>query len=422
MAKKVNNQPPVFIISGKSPIGASGGGYSTYAYNLARILKKLHYPVYIIALGKENKTEKTEVGTLITFRATIPFLNVNIYALPGLPYYSVLFSNGIKKIIDQNSHEKFIIWGIGPWGFAASVLKLFFRKKVFHINNYFTTSKHEWSGGVKALEIKDYGILPKLKYTVIYLTAVQFISLLERIVLKTADVVITNYKSTENILKKEFHLKPQRFYRAHFYVQVYKRKVKEASTGQNLKLPNKYILFFSRQDPRKGVNYLIHAMRILVDKGYKVPLLIAGGGDMLDKNKKLSYKLKLTKYVKFLGFVNDPKPVMKKCSVFAFPSIEEGAGALTINEAMEMGLPIVSTACDGIVEDLENYKSGILVPMQNPAALANGIAYMLDNPKKAKEFGKNARKSYEKNLSFSNMFDDIKKLTERIVNPFQESK
>lgn len=401
---------PIFIISGKSPIGAAGGGYSTYAYNLARILKKLGHPVYIAALGDENRIEKTNVGTLMLFRASVPFLNINIYALPGLPYYSYLFARGIRKIVEENSHTNFIVWGIGPWGFAASFLKLFFGKKLTHINNYFTTSRHEWRGSLNALEIKDYGFLPKLKYGAIYLTAVQLISFLEGIVLKTADIIITNYKSTEKILMKEFNISSKRLYRAHFYVQVYKRKVKKAATGQNIDLPKKYILFFSRQDPRKGVNYLIHAMKILVDLGYKVPLYIAGGGDMLPYNKELIKKLGIEKWIKFLGFVNDPKPIMKSCSVFAFPSIEEGAGALTINEAMEMGLPIVTTACDGIVEDIKSGKSGILVPMKDSNKMAMAIANLLDNPKLANTLGKNARKSYEKNFSFENMYKDIKKL------------
>lgn len=404
------SKKPIFIISGKSPIGASGGGYSTYAYNLARLVKKLGHPTYIVALGDETRIEETEVGTLLLFKASLPFLNINIYALPALPLCAVVFANGIKKIINERGYKKSIIWGIGPWGLAGSVSKFILGSKVLHLNNYFTTSRHEWWGGVKALRIKDYGILPKLKYLAIYLTAVQYISLLERIVLKTANTIITNYKSTEEILRKEFGISPKKFYRASFYVQVYKRNVKNVKEGSEIDRPKKYILYFSRQDPRKGVNYLLRAMKSLIEKGYKVPLLIAGGGDMLPYNKQLSKKLEITKWVKFLGFVNDPKPLMKGCAVFTFPSIEEGAGALTVNEAMEMGLPIVSTACDGIVEDIETEKSGILVPMENSEAMAYGIARLLDNPKLAKRLGENARKSYEKNFNFENMSTDIKRL------------
>lgn len=401
---------PIFIFSGKSPLSSSGGGYSTYSYNLARLLKKLGYSVYILALGEKNKIEKTNIGTLITQSARIPFLNVNIYALPGLPFYGFVFANTVKTIVIKKNIKKLIVWGIGPWGFAAFISKLILGSRTIHINNYFTTTKHEWWGGVKALRIVDYGIWPKLKYLTIYLTVVQYLSFLEKLVLKSADVIITNYRSTEEILKKQFSIEKSKFYRAHFYVKVYKREAKEDIKTNSIKLPKKFLFFFSRQDPRKGVNYLLRSQRILIDRGYKIPLLIGGGGDMLLYNKRLAENLNITKYIKFLGFVNDPKPLMKNCTMFIFPSVEEGAGALTVNEAMEMGLPIVTTACDGIMEDIIDKKSGILVSMADPNSLADGIISLLNNPKFAKKLGIKAKASYNKNFSFQRMEKDIKKL------------
>ncbi|MCX6706179.1 MAG: glycosyltransferase family 4 protein [Candidatus Woesebacteria bacterium] len=407
---------PVFIFSGKSPISASGGGYSTYAYNLARVLTKLGHKVYILALGEKDTKEKIKVGTLLIFRTKIPFLNVNVYALPGLPLYGIVLAKGVRKIVQEEGYNKFIVWGIGPWGFAATLVKLLFGEKVIHVNNYFTTVRHEWWGGVKALRIKDYGIRLKLKYLAIYLTVAQYLSVLERIVLKSADIIITNYRSTEEILKEEFAVKQNKFHRAHFYVQLYKRSVQKAVEGNEIKLPKKFLLFFSRQDPRKGVNYLLHAMKILIEMGYKIPLLIAGGGDMLPYNIKLTKKLKIEKYVKFLGFVNNPKLLMEKCSVFVFPSIEEGAGALTINEAMEMSLPVVSTACDGIIEDIEDGKSGLLVPKENSDAMAIAIERILNSSDLAKKLGKNAKKYYDRNFSYQKMEKDIKKLMSSLID------
>lgn len=409
-----NDKTPIFVISGKSPFSAQGGGYSAYAYNLARVLKKLGHPVYIVALGEENKEENTEAGKLLLFKATLPLLNVNIYALPGLPIYSYIFARGIKKIVDEKKYNKFIVWGIGPWGFTGTLVKKFFDKKAIHINNYFTTTRHEWWGGVKALKISDYGFWPRLKYLAIYLTVVQYLALIEKMILKFADYIIVSYRSTEEILKKEFNINPKIFYRIRSYVQVYKRKVLKTQEGSEIKLPKKYLLFFSRQDPRKGVNFLLHAMKILIEMGYRVPLLIAGGGDMLSYNIKLTKKLKIGKYVKFLGFINDPKYLMKKCSIFIFPSIEEGAGALTINEAMEMGLPIVSTACDGIVEDIENGKSGLLIPKEDSRAMAISIARILNSPDLAKKLRKNAKKYYKERFNPEYMKKDIKQLLLKI--------
>ncbi len=405
---------PVFIISGKSPFAASGGGYSSFAYNLAKIIRNLGYPVYIIALGNKTEEIETNAGRLVLFKATIPLLNVNIYALPGLPVYSIIFMRGIQKIVEKNKYKKFVIWGIGPWGLTGSLFKIFSNRKVIHFNNYFTTIRHEWWGGVKALKIKDYGVWPKIKYLLIYLTVVQYLALFEKIILKHADKIITNYNSTEKILKDEFNLNSKVFYRSRSYIQVYKRRVLMAKAGAEIKLPKNYLFYFSRQDPRKGVNFLLHAMDILIKKGYKIPLIIAGGGDMLPYNIKLAKKLKVEKFIKFLGFVNNPKPLMKKCSAFIFPSIEEGSSALTINEAMQMGIPIVSTSCDGIVEDIENEKSGLLVPKENSPAIAMAIERILNNPGLAKKLGINAQRHYNKKFKLEYMKNDVKQLLQKI--------
>lgn len=405
------NKLPVFIFCGKSPIGASGGGYSAYAYNLAKILQKIGHETMIVALGNENKIINTNVGNLMLVKSS--FLNVNITALPGLPLFSFAFANEVNLFAKKKGYAKYIAWGIGPWGFAATLLKLLFNKNVIHINNYFTTTKHEWAGALNAVRTQDYGILLKIKYLIIFNTVVKYLTWLEGILLKRTDIIITNYKSTEEIIKKQFGLDSSRFKRTNFTVEIYARKSAK-ETKNNLKLPKKYLLFFSRHDPRKGINFLLHSMKILEKKGYKVPLLIGGTGDMYEANKYLAKKLKL-KYVKFLGFVDNTKPLLKNASAFVFPTIEEGAGALTINEAMSIGAPIVSSSCDGIIEDINNGKSGILVEPGNPQALALGIIKLLDSPVLAKKLGANAKISYKKRFNFNLMYKDIDKLLNTVT-------
>ena len=405
---------PIFILSGKSPIEASGGGYSSFAYNLAKTVKKMGHPTYIIALGNETKQVETKAGTLVLFKASIPLLNVNIYALPGLPLYSIIFAKGIQNIVNKNKYDKFVVWGIGPWGLAGSLLKMFSKQKVIHLNNYFTTIRHEWWGGVKALKIRDYGLWPKLKYLIIYATAVQYLAILEKVTLKYVDKIITNYQSTEEILHNEFHIANKKFIRIRSYIQTYKRKNIEVLKNKRFSTPSKYLFFFSRQDPRKGVNFLLRTIKILLEDGYKIPLVIAGGGDMLNQNKRLAKKLKIEKYVKFLGFVNNPETLMKKCLVFIFPSIEEGSSALTINEVMQVGIPIVSTACDGIIEDIDNGKSGILVPKEDTIAMASAIEFILDNPKYARKLAEGAKKHYKRKFNLKYMEQDINKLLQNI--------
>jgi glycosyltransferase involved in cell wall biosynthesis len=61
-------------------------------------------------------------------------------------------------------------------------------------------------------------------------------------------------------------------------------------------------------------------------------------------------------------------------------------------EAMVMGLPCISTdcPCGGPSDLIRNNEDGILIPVNDKNALVNALEYMIDNPEKAKQMGKNA--------------------------------
>ena len=61
-----------------------------------------------------------------------------------------------------------------------------------------------------------------------------------------------------------------------------------------------------------------------------------------------------------------------------FPSLWEGT-PLTLFEAMAMGLPIVSTAVDGLAEVLRHRENALQVPPRDPEALAAAILQLVDH-------------------------------------------
>ena len=76
---------------------------------------------------------------------------------------------------------------------------------------------------------------------------------------------------------------------------------------------------------------------------------------------------------------------------------------------MSQGIPIVTTACDGIPEDIKDGYSGLLVPPHNPTLLANAIVKVVKNKRLARSLAANARKTYENKFMFSAMKNDIQK-------------
>ena len=84
-------------------------------------------------------------------------------------------------------------------------------------------------------------------------------------------------------------------------------------------------------------------------------------------------------------------------------------------EAMAAGRPIVATTVGGIPEAIEHDKSGILVPPDDPRALAHAIALLLDNPEKAQELGRASRKRAELLFDQTKMIDGICALYEELI-------
>ncbi len=73
------------------------------------------------------------------------------------------------------------------------------------------------------------------------------------------------------------------------------------------------------------------------------------------------------------GFVPDVEPSLQHADVFALPSREEQSGALAILEALRVGLPVVASAVDGIPEDVTDGDSALLVPPDDPDAMAREL-------------------------------------------------
>jgi len=110
----------------------------------------------------------------------------------------------------------------------------------------------------------------------------------------------------------------------------------------------------------------------------------------------LTVELGVNREVKFLGVRKDVKELMVSSKIFVLPSRSEGFGMVII-EAMSNMLPVIATNVGPIPEIIENGKDGILVPPENPKALARAISNLLENEELREKLSKAAyRKVREK--------------------------
>ena len=150
----------------------------------------------------------------------------------------------------------------------------------------------------------------------------------------------------------------------------------------------------------KGHRHLLEALSRLQRKGRPCTLLLAGEGR---ERRALEFQAaRLSIDVRFLGTCPDVRPYLARAAVVAHPSDEEGMSN-AVMEAMAAGRPVVATAVGGTPELLAG--RGLLVPPADPAALADGIERLLDDPSLASQLAESAQQWSRQNLSAEAMVD-----------------
>ena len=146
------------------------------------------------------------------------------------------------------------------------------------------------------------------------------------------------------------------------------------------------LLYIGRIDKRKGIEFLIRSMPLVVQQVPDAQLLVGGKGGCLEKMKSLVSRLGLERNITFLGFVPDDQlnALYNRTQCVVVPSIFEGFG-ITVIEALAAGTRVVGTDVDGIREILKSGNYGALVPYGNCKALADAIVSELRSPHSAEE-------------------------------------
>ena len=140
------------------------------------------------------------------------------------------------------------------------------------------------------------------------------------------------------------------------------------------------LLYHGRVDRRKGVLDLLAAVRLLRDRGRPVRLALSGIGPDVDAVQARVAALGLGGDVDVLGVAGyeDAPARYHLGDVFVSPTYMEGFSN-TILEAMASALPIVSCDVVGVVDCLADGRDALLVPPEQPRALAAAVERLLDD-------------------------------------------
>jgi glycosyltransferase involved in cell wall biosynthesis len=172
------------------------------------------------------------------------------------------------------------------------------------------------------------------------------------------------------------------------------------------------ILFLSNFIINKGILDLIEACKLLKEKNLDFEVSLAGKAyDISEKEIEARIsELGLDRFVKIIGpkYNEDKNRVFGESDFFVFPTkYEKESFPLVILEAMQFGLPVISTYEGGIPSIIDNDIEGYLVNKNDIAMLADRMSHLISNPGLIEAMGKKAREKYESRYTLERFENNV---------------
>jgi D-inositol-3-phosphate glycosyltransferase len=212
---------------------------------------------------------------------------------------------------------------------------------------------------------------------------------------KLADRVHAISKSQERIIKTRYNIRtdkllyiPNGVDLQRFRPPTEEEKKSDEAVLKKYEINRKYIAFWGRIDPVKGISNLISAYdRLSHEFKMEYGLLILGipsnweyyHNDILKKYRELPQEVKPRVKI-FAEQIPDNEliPLIRSASAGVFPSLKEAFGLVAI-EAQACGFPVVVGNVGGLPENIIPKKTGVLVDGYDASSIADGLEYVLAN-------------------------------------------
>lgn len=165
--------------------------------------------------------------------------------------------------------------------------------------------------------------------------------------------------------------------------------------------------------PYKYVHTLLEAFAILLRRGLRAHLFIAGNGPLFDELQKLSQDLGITGRVHWLGNFGMPEKLLQGSDIFVLASVGEAFGN-AVAEAMACGVPVVASHSGGFPEIVEDGKTGFLAKPADAADFADRIQQLAADPNLRREMSQRSIERARQCFSTQNTVGNFLKLYEAL--------
>ena len=175
--------------------------------------------------------------------------------------------------------------------------------------------------------------------------------------------------------------------------------------------------YLGSSSARKGLNYLFESM-VMVSQRFPDALFVVVGVDEARLNKRgFPIPDTLREKLTLIPFREDVANCMASFDVLLFSGIRNEGLTGTLREACAVGTPVVTTDVGGNAElILDDERGGRVVPIADPAAMADAACDLLDNPDHAKDLGKRGCEWVHRNMINEVRADQIESIYRKLID------
>lgn len=219
----------------------------------------------------------------------------------------------------------------------------------------------------------------------------------ERHNLRTADLVTTPSEYARSRIIEYYAVDPGKVHAIPNGINLAEWDSYRAALPEPDRLRRPTVLAVSKLYPRKKIDVLLRAAPLLRAALPDVEIRIVGGGFEWDALQRLTDELGVRDCVTWLGDINDRARVVaefKRCHVFTHPSIQDAFANVCL-ESMASARPLVVADAASMPAMVRAAASGLVVPPNDPEALADGLLRLLNDEAQRALFGRNGRRYAE---------------------------
>ena len=392
--------PIIVLVAGRNPLEEIGGGHSRYVRAHARAAIRAGFEPHIFCASRRGGVVETDFG--VVHRTPSPFRPFRQLMVCG---HGPLIAADVGRFARSHGRPQ-LIHSFGVWGYvgvrASQQLK---RQGVeaVAVASAYTTYEVESRGKVRGL-VSAHGLRERFRYRAEHLWIRWVVERYERRGYTESALVLFNYESVRQLLVAKYAIETKCRKLPYTSESAFLR---EATVPSQVPEPiaalrtahTPLVVSLSGHEPNKGLTVFLHALARLRASGVAFRACLVGKGPLIAQHRRLAGHLGLGDLIVITDFVPDPHPYLQHADVFVLPSLHEQSGSLALIEALQVGLPVIASRCDGIPEDVVDGESALLVTPGTPADLAAAIGRLLGDPALRKRLANGGRATFEARFS-----------------------